>query len=205
MPFIKISRKKKKKMDVEECSVTESIRQVVEHGLQTGKFDDPRLTQQLIASMRKKEKAIKIRKERVKRASASSESESSEDTVPIRLYTGNDAFNPTVLSSTIKNKYEDDTPVYEEVISSGEEEEEETSDERELIRCMAAVCLKISEDEERTTKEEALAEIKKELDAMGMGRDRLFNLAWRSMFIMTNTSETLNEEDLAVFLDNYCA
>lgn len=186
-------------VDGEECTVVESIRQIVEHGLQSGKFDDPRLTQQLIKSMRKKEKAAKIRKERIKQAySSSSGSESSEDTVPIRLYTGNTVFNPTVLSSEIKNVYEDDTPVYEEVISSLEEEE--TSDERELIRCMAEVCLKISEDE----KKEALDEIKRELDAMGVGRDRLFNLAWRSMFIMTNTNDTLDESDLTHFLDQYC-
>lgn len=192
-------------MEVEECSVAESIRQVVEHGLQTGKFDDPRLTQQLVKSMRKKEKNAKIHRERVKRACSSSSSgtESSEDTVPIRLYTGNTVFNPTVLSSVVKNKYEDDTPVYEEVISSLEEEEE-TSDERELIRCMAEVCLRTNEADELAMKNEALREIKRELDAMGVGRDRLFNLAWRSMFIMTNTSETLDENDLTGFLDQYC-
>jgi len=190
-------------MEVEDCSVSESIRQIVEHGLQSGKFDDPALTQQLIKSMRKKEKKAKIRKESVKQASSSSSgTESSEDTVPIRLYTGNSVFNPTVLSSVVKNKYEDDTPVYEEEISSLEEEE--TSDERDLIRCMAQVCLKTNEDEQMAMKEEALGEIKKDLDDMGLGRDRLFNSAWRSMFIMTNTSDILDEEDLIVFLDKYC-
>ena len=190
-------------MDVEDCSVSESIRQIVEHGLQSGKFDDPALTQQLIKNMRKKEEKAKIRKECVKRAfsSSSSGTESSEDTVPIRLYTGNTVFNPTVLSSVVKNKYEDDTPVYEEEISSLEEE---TSDERDLIRCMAQVCLKTSEDEQKAMKEEALEEIKKDLDAMGLGRDRLFNSGWRSMFIMTNTSDTLDEDDLTVFIDKYC-
>jgi len=189
-------------MDVEDCSVSESIRQIVEHGLQSGKFDDPALTQQLIKSMRKKEKNAKIRKECVKQSSSSSGTESSEDTVPIRLYTGNNVFNPTVLSSVVKNKYEDDTPVYEEEISSLEEEE--TSDERDLVRCMAQVCLKTSEDEQMAMKEEALGEIMKDLDNMGLGRDRLFNSAWRSMFIMTNTSDTLDEDDLIVFLDKYC-
>ena len=201
-------------MDVED-PVSEVMREIMEHGLKTGNFDDKVLRERLAESIRKddamnprvirkKEKQAQKMKARVKGLPSSSESgtESSEDTVPIRMNTGNDAFNPTVLSSVIKKAYEDDTPVYDEVISS-KSASTDSENESELVRYMTAMCLKANTQESESQEKEALVEIKKDLDSMGICRDRLLNPAWRSMFLMTNTSEILDERVLNQFLDEY--
>jgi len=203
-------------MDVEEDPVGEVLREIMEHGLKTGNFEDSELTQRLVEKIRrddalnprvirKKEKQAQRTKKRVKGLPSSSESgteSSEEEVIPACTRATTDAFNPTVLSSVFKKPYEDDTPVYEEVIPSSSASTN-SEDEDDLVRHMTAMCLKTAEQESEREEREALAEIKKELDAMGVCRDRLLNPAWRSIFLMTNSSEILEEEPLAHFLDEY--
>lgn len=202
-------------MDVEEDPVAEVLREIMEHGLKTGNFEDSELTQRLVdkirrddalnpRTLRKKDKQAARVKERVKGIPSSSESsdESSEELVSACMRAATDAFNPTVKSSVFKKPFEDDTPVYEEVISSASVSTD-SEEECELVRYMTAMCLKTSVQEREDQEKEALAEVKRDLDAMGVCRDRLLNPAWRSMFLMTNASEILDESVLGQFLDEY--
>lgn len=75
----------------------------------------------------------------------------------------------------------DDTPVYNE-----EEEEEEE---------------KTTKDE--SAKEEALKEIKMELDTLGITVNEILNPKWHSVFLMLNTSGVLDERDIKAFLFDY--
>ncbi len=154
----------------------------------------------LTTPLRKKEKKAKVLREKVKGAHVSDDEESDEDhgpghQAPIRVGHGNSPFNRVVLTSTMQKTYEDDTPVYEEEVV------EMSSEEDEVCKMMQAVSLDMRQKDEDMITQEALNELREELDKMD--KERLLHAGWCAAFIAMNTSDFLEKEQLSVFLDDY--
>ena len=214
-------------MDVEEeeesvDEVKDVISEILAYGLKHGNVDNPAFQQRLVDAIRKddakpvtkkksafslrkqekKKKAEKARKKEAHDKSGEHASDSSEDTIPIELGTG-DAFSPVTKSSFrhLKNALPDDTPIYEkeqddEVVISGEGE---TSEDRELIESIQKMSLSA---EEKLIKE-GLAEIRQQLENGNIPAYRLSDPGWLSAFVTLNTTEVLGEEELNNFIAEY--
>jgi hypothetical protein len=207
----------------------EIMSQIIDHGLKTGNFDEPSLSERLrdylkknvdkpvikpkkvsfhprqdTKKQKKLNKAIKQRIP-VRGLPKSSESDGSEERDYFPLGQNWPDEGPVVLSSIPqKPLLEDDTPIFDDDTSIDSDElPYETSGEEAIMLKMAQLCIynkeKIVDDE----KTEVLSEIERDLKNLPMLDQRITNDAWRSFFLLSNKSDIVSEEDLLELLKSF--
>ena len=211
-------------MDVETAELQGIVERLVNRG--TGEIDltDPSLTKEMMDFFRKqpegesfnprkhikKEEKTKKRNARVKGQPSHSSSDSYENdflenTEPLNLRPGaRPEYDPNGKSSEFVNPEKDDPIKYvDEIDDSQDTDGCETSAEEAMMEKLSNLCLENKQtvlDKERAGE---LHEIEQVLRSMPDVTLRIWDESWRSLFVHTNKSEFVTEEDIEGLLHTF--
>lgn len=208
---------------------SEIMSAIIDHGLKTGDFNEPSLTARLSDFLKRNpDKPVKPKKvsfqtrpavekkkrkvrERVRRVkglsrsiSASSGSSSGEEIDFLLLGKNKEEDDRPVIKSSIPYMpLEDDTPIFDHDILLGEDDLPcETSEEAELLLQLEKLSISQKDKQLQAEKLDALVEIEQDLKRLPQLDERIRNDAWRSFFMLSNTTDNVTEEDLTLLLQS---